>query len=243
MFQRISGWVWIVTGVFVGLTVVAYGWFQFYKPDVAEAALINEYADALHREATKKSKAEQRREKAIAYVEKTAEELRVLLDKKWANGEGFIDLGVDPFTLVTTAPMFRDKVQNAVNRQLKHGGVEVQTAPLIPFPGTNPATLMDSYFNYTRLPYPVVIYDLGNVTVTGTYEQIVQNVEGWTNMPDYFAVTHGLAITGTSPELTATYSVSIVGFLPGQPNGPLGGALVTADGSSNRGRGGAGAAF
>ncbi len=242
---KLSGWVWIVVGAFVGIAVIAYGLFQFYLPDLEEAALIDEYADSLQREASKRQKAEQRVEKAVKYVETTADELRAVLDKKWAGGEGFIDLTVDPFTLVATAPAYRDKVQSAVNRQLKVGGVEIVQAPLIPFPDTDPATLMLSYFNFTRLPYPVVMFDLGNITVTGTYEQIVANVEAWTNMPDYFAVTHGLTLTGTSPELTATYSVSIVGFLPGQPNGVLDGQITSGASQGGRGRrgGGGGAAF
>lgn len=232
---RLSGWVWLVTGVCLGIAVVCYGLFQFYQPNMEEAKLIEDYAGELRTEAGKLKQAEKRQQKAIEYVESVANELRAVLDKKTANGTGFIDLGVDPFTLTMTAPAFRDKVQTAVNRQIKTGGVEVVNGPLIPFPDTDPATLMQSYFNFTRLPFPVVIFDLGTITVTGTYAQIVANVEGWTNMPDYFAVADGLVLTGTSPKLTATYAVSIVGFLPGAPNGPLAGNLVTGGGGPGGG--------
>ena len=43
--------------------------------------------------------------------------------------------------------------------------------------------------------------------------QIMANVRAYKSMPRYLAVADGLAISGTSPNLTGTYNLSIVGFI------------------------------
>ena len=53
------------------------------------------------------------------------------------------------------------------------------------------------------------------VVTTYRLSIIAQNIMAWSDMPDYFAVADGLTISGTSPELSATYNVVIVGFVPG----------------------------
>ncbi|HXH60361.1 MAG TPA: hypothetical protein VNI20_03290, partial [Fimbriimonadaceae bacterium] len=229
---KISGWVYLVGGICIALTIFAYAYFQYYKPDVLETSYIKEYTDQLQVEANKNNAAQERIDKAVARVDAMADQLRKVLEAKSQNGNGFIDLSQDPLQLTVNAPAFRDKVQMAVNKQVKSGGVTVIQGPLVPFPSNDPTNLMNTYFNYSRLPFPVVIFDLGNVTVTGTFDEIAKNVESWANMPDYFAVADGLAISGTSPQLTATYSVSIVGFIPGTPGQPLAGVVTGAAGST-----------
>lgn len=241
---KLSAWVWLVTGVFIGLAILSYAYFQFYQPDTLEATYVKEYVEKLDREGAKLPATEKRIENAKMQVEEITNRWREVVDAKSRNGQGFIDLSQDPLTLTISVQNYRNKLQGAVNRQMKTGGVVVVNGPLVPQPSNDPTSLLTSYFNVSRLPFPVVLFELGTVTVRGSFDQIARNIEAWSNMPDYFAVADGLAITGTSPELTATYSVAIVGFLPGDISGPLGAPVATgaagtaASAGNNNGGGG-----
>lgn len=212
---KISGWVWVVVGIFLGLTVISYGLFQHYLPDKEEAELLNTYESQLQTEANKLAATQRRIDNSVARVEETAKQLNEVIDAKIVDENVFIDLTVEPHQLVVNAPSYRDKVQRAVNTQVRRGGVTVVQGPLVPFPAGEP-NVQQSFFNYSRLPFPVVVFELGTVTVRGSFDQISANVKAWADMPNYFAVASGLAITGTSPALTGTYNVVIVGFIPGQ---------------------------
>jgi hypothetical protein len=237
---KLSGWVWILCGVFVGLTLLSYGYFQYYQPDTAEAAQLQTYAEQLEAEARKIPQTEKRMENAKLRVQETADQWRMIEQNKSAGGAGFIDLTQDPLALTVNAPSYRDKVQRAVNSQVKAGGVTVVNGPEIPAPSNDPTTLLNTYFNYSSLFYPVVLFEPGSVTVRGTFDQIARNVTAWSNMKDYFAVVDGLTITGTSPELTATYNLVLLGYIPGGVSGPLGQPIVTGPAGTAASAGGGG---
>ena len=222
---RISAWVWITVGFFVGGSILGYVYFQHYKPDMIETENLNNYAEKLQREADKADQAQLRVDKAVEEVERLARVWNDVVEAKIENVDHFPDLTPDPFQLVVNAPSYRNRVQRAVNRQVKSGGVTVVQGPLVEFPSGEPG-VMASYYNFgaSRLPFPVVVYELGTVTIRGSMDQIMANVESWSDMPDYFAVADGLAVTGTDNDLTATYNVVILGYLPGPASGPLGAA-------------------
>ena len=100
--------------------------------------------------------------------------------------------------------------------------------------------LLASFFNYPAIPFPVVIFDFGTITVQGTYRQIMDHVRAYKNMPNYLAVTDGLRIDGTSPNLTGTYNLSIVGFIRAKKIAPAVNEGV-ASGSTGAAGGGFGA--
>jgi len=143
-----------------------------------------------------------------------------------------IDLSVDPEKLLPQVEDFRNQVQADLNQQIKAGGVEVVAGPRIPPAPTDPQRILSTFFHYPQLPFPAVIFDLGQVTVRGTYKQITDNMKAWSFMPHYLAVADGLRLQGTSPKLTGTYAVSIVGFItvphdrPVFPPVPPGGRAV-----------------
>jgi hypothetical protein len=85
-------------------------------------------------------------------------------------------------------------------------------------PPETAATVLNDYFNFPQaLPFPVVMFDFGTITVRGSYKQISDHMRAWANMPNYLAVTDGLQIQGSAPNpLTATYSLSVVGFIRGK---------------------------
>jgi hypothetical protein len=242
---KLSGWVFIVAGLFIGLTLLSYGYFQFYAPNMKEKEMIDAYVAALQIEADKLPATEQRIKNAEQRVQEAAEEWRAIAQSKSAGGNGFIDLNQNALDLTVSAPKYRDKVQRAVNSQVKVGGVVVVNGPSIPPPSNDPMTLLNTYFNFNALNYPVVLFEPGAVTVRGTFEQIARNVQAWSEMKDYFVVVDGLTISGTSPELTANYTIALLGYVPGPVTGPLAQPVVTgaggaAGGGGNFGGGGGG---
>ena len=83
----------------------------------------------------------------------------------------------------------------------------------------------------------------GGVVVQGTYAQIAANVRGWSRMRKYLAVASGLALSGTSPNLTGTYNLTIVGYIRGDkvyPAVPEGAAAGGAGGGAAPARPGGG---
>lgn len=160
---------------------------------------------------------------------------------------GGINIDVNQYQLLLDTKKFRDSVQTALNSQLKRGGVKVLSGPRINGVTDQdaPNSILASYYNYPSAPFPVVIHDLGQVSVQGTYEQILENVRAWKDMPNYLAVAHNLVLSGTAPRLSATYDLSIVGYIRYDGiYGPVpdGGAAVAPAGAGNGagGRGGAG---
>lgn len=130
-------------------------------------------------------------------------------------GQGGININVNRYQLLLDTKKFRDSVQIALNTQLKKGGVKVISGPRIPGVTDQdaPNGVLASYYNYPSAPFPVVIYDLGQVSVQGSYEQIMENMRAWSGMPNYLAVAHNLSLSGTAPQLSATYDLSLVGYI------------------------------
>lgn len=168
-----------------------------------------------------KKKAEERVATATRLVNEQADLWNVIAASHTPPGDvkqGGINLAVNAWQLSVDTRKFRNNVQRALNAQLVKGGVKVPNGPYIPGPSENDPVggLLASYYNYPAISFPVVIYDLGTVTVTGTYAQIMKNVREWKNMPGYLAVTDGLRIDGTAPHMTGTYQLTLVGFIRGK---------------------------
>lgn len=213
-----SGWVWLVLSIAISLVILSYAVFMWWIPKQAYTASLNEYTQKLTTEANKLNATKNKLKKAQAEVQKKAQEWQAIVADKTppkSLAGGGIDLSVNPYQLTVDARKFRDSMQRAVNAQLKKGGVTVVSAPAVPEPTDDPSTILADYFNYPAARFPVCVHELGQVTVRGTYSQISNHLASWSAMPNYLAVAGGLSLSGTSPELTATYSLVIVAFLKG----------------------------
>lgn len=210
----------ILIGVSILIIAISYGLFQHWMPNTTEAHYYETYAQQLEAEGNKLPQAQNRLKNAEALVKTKADEWRAVVATKTPapslEGRG-IDLSLNGWQLVVDSKKFRNNIQRAVNAQLVKGGVKiVGQGPQVPEPGDDASGILAGYYNYPAIAFPVVIFDLGQVTVEGTYNQIMENVRSWKNMPHYLAVADGLQITGTSPKLRGTYSVSIVGYIRGK---------------------------
>lgn len=235
----------ILIGLAVGIVALSYAYFHEYAVNTTQAQYYNENADALEAEAGKMGQAQKRVEQAKKMVREKEDAWSQVVATRTLPANlpgGGINLNQDAWHLVIDARKFRNNIQRAVNAQLLKGGVTVVNGPEVPYPSESATDILANYFNYPPMPFPVVRYDLGTVTVRGTYKQICDNVRAWKSMPHYLAVADGLAFTGTSPLLTGTYNLSIVGYIevngiyPAVPEGA--GATAAATGGGNAARGG-----
>ena len=237
----------ILIGVAILIMTLSYGFFQHWMPNTTEAGYYNNYAAQLEEEGNKLPQAQNRLKKAEEMVRTKAAEWRAVVATRTplpdVNARG-VNLHVDPWQLTVDTKKFRDNIQRAVNAQLVKGGVKVVgNGPSIPAPTESASEILAGFYNYPAIAFPVVIFDLGQVTVEGTESQIYENVRAWKSMPRFLAVTDGLTITGTSPNLRGTYSVSLVGFIRGKqifPTVPDGASPSSSGGGAPGGGAGPG---
>lgn len=229
--------------VCLSLIVLCYAFVDHYQPYEHAAANFNANADQAQTIGDQKPQAQKRVDNAKQMVIAENDTWAAIVEQHSPStsvNTGGINIGENSFQLVHDAPEFRNSIQRAVNRQIKSGGVKVLVGPYVTDPPQESDQILASYFNYPAIPFPVVIFNLGQVQVQGTWDQIMRNFKSWASMPSYFAVADGLRIDGTSPYLTGTYNVTIVGYIKGKsvfptiPSGSVGGS----SGSGAGGRGG-----
>lgn len=209
--------IWLIA-LSLSAIILCTALFRFWMPNQEDTAFKVAQANALYGEANKLSQAVKKKNSAIEAV-KTAERgwvpiVATRTPTQDTAGTG-ININVNAYQLLLDTKRFRNSVQRAVNKQLIYGGVKVIAGPRVP--GVNdddpPNGVLAAYYNYPAVPFPVVIYDLGQVQIQGTYEQIMKNVRAWDSIPRYLAVTHNLQLQGTAPRLTATYDLTLVGYI------------------------------
>ena len=215
--MKVSWWVIILLGFCIGVSALAFVFLQVYAPYEKAADYYNTYHQQLEVEANKQGRAEERVRKAMKTVNDAAAQWNSIVAAKTppdSLAAGGVNVSVNPYQLVVDSVKYRNSVQREFNRQIHAGGVKVVAAPQIPMPTDNEKEILPSFYGYPTLaPFPVVLFELGSVTVSGNYKQIMANVRSWTKMPRYLAVVDGLRIDGTSPNLTASYNVTILGYI------------------------------
>lgn len=213
----------MVMGLAVAIIALSYAWFQHMGPNFAQAGKYVEWSEKLQAEEAKMPQAKKRVEDAKVLVQETSDKWQAVVNRRTPStdvGSGGINLAVNRYQLTVDARKFRDSVQRAVNSQLKSGGVLVISGPRVPDAPETPEEVMPTYFNFPTTAFPVAIFDLGSVTVRGSWNQISENIRSWSRMPNYLAVADGLQISGTSPVLTATYNVTVVAYVRGKAISP-----------------------
>ncbi len=240
--MKLSGWTIILACLCLGLSAGFFALFQWYMPYEQAAKYLQDYHSDLDQTAQKMPQAVKRVEKAKEMVNADAQLWNQYVGTKTPSDSlysGGINVYENPYQLVVDSPKFRNNAQRVFNAQLHVGGVKVVSAPELPQPTDSEKDILASYYNYPAFSFPVVVWELGAVTVTGKYEQIMKNVRSWSNMPHYLAVVDGLRIDGTSPNLTATYNVTIVGFIRA-PQGVFPAPPVAIETASSSGGAGGG---
>ena len=236
--MKLSAGIWILWGFCIFICCIIGGWVV-YQPNEGEAKARRANKEVADGESDKKPRAQKRLKDAVALVEKEVGVWQGIVAQKTPPTSvpaGGIDISENGAQLVVDSGHYRNSLQAAVNHQVKVGGIKLLSqGPIVTDPGESPSTILAQYYNYPAIPFPVVIFDFGTVSVEGTYEQIMANVRGWKNMPNYLAVADGLRLEGTSPHLQGTYSLSLVGYIRTKTLFPT---LPEIPGSASTGAGG-----
>jgi len=235
----------MMIGILFCVGFLSWGIFYNMIPNNAEVKLLQKAKDDNNEQASLMPGAKKRVEQAKQMVTAKGKAWSAYVATRTPPTnlrDGGIDLSVNAWQLAVDTPKFRDSIQRAVNAQVKKGGVKVVNAPMVPVvDSTQPANeVLSSFYNYPAIKFPVVIFDFGTITVQGTYKQITDNVRAYKSMPHYLAVADGLRIDGTSPNLTGTYNLSIVGFIRSKTIPPAvnEGAAAASTGLGGGGMGG-----
>ena len=236
--MKLSFWTIIIMAISIAVGVLAFGFFHQYQPTMTAKEYYVTYKSQLETEAAKARAASQRVDRAKAAVQaKDAAWQRYVATRTPEPGveRGGVSLAVNPYQLTVDTLKFRDSIQRAVNNQVKRGGVKVVQAPFVRSLATTDesgAEVLADFYNYPGIKFPVVLFDFGTVTVSGTYAQIMANVRSYKSMPRYLAVADGLSLSGTSPNLVGTYNLSIAGFIRGKQIFPTATAAAGAPGAA-----------
>lgn len=229
----------------VGAICWGWGYFRFWMPNLDTANKASEAAAKWEAEAGDYPRAYKNYELASQLImdeQKKWQEVVAVKTPPDSLAAGGINLDVNAWQLVNDTFVFRNSIQRAVNRQLKVGGVKA-VGPAVELPPVEASRIMADFYNYPAVPFPIVMWNLGQVQVRGTYEQIMANARAWKDMPNYLAMSDGLQIQGTGNILTGSYNVVLVGFLQGDKIHPLvpeganpGGGAPGGGGAQGRGR-------
>lgn len=216
--MKLSPFTFVIIGICFCIVCLTFGWVT-WNPNMQEAKLRDDNTGLATIEYNKEPAAHKRVNNAVKKVEAEAATWRRIAATKTPSADlrsGGINVTENGAQLIVDSRQFRDSTQTAVNKQVRAGGVKlIGDGPSIVDPGQTASTILADYYNYPAIPFPVVMFDLGTITVEGTYEQITYNVRAWSRMPNYLAVADGLRIQGTSPHMTGSYAVSIVGYMHG----------------------------
>lgn len=112
--------------------------------------------------------------------------------------------------------VFVPKLRAALVSHIAASKVRMLKGPGLPGTPDDPNQIVELYFMYPTMPYPVAFFPCGQIQVQGNFNQILAHVQSWNNLPNYIALTDGLVLQGTSPNLTGTYNLWLLVYPRGQ---------------------------
>lgn len=256
---KLSPLTFIVCGVVIMAVIWAGFWIFKIGPERQEIAWYKEHNEQLREIISPASiaAAVDRVANALDAVDQAQIQWKEIAERR-TPAQGRFDLTEHRWQLTVNVRDWHGTVEQDLRRWISKSGVtfvEPLGGPFVPYPTDVPNELVEAYFNYPALPYPVAVWDMGTVTVEGTYDQIINNVRSWVDIPGYVATVRGLAIEGTGNRLRGSYNLLIVayintpnvasGMLPNgrvQDNSVAGGQGGDASGTVERPGSGAGGA-
>lgn len=234
----------LLLGFAVAIIALSYGFFFHWMPNMEEKRAYEEYKTQLDDVISKEKQAVKRVVEARSQVEQSMSKWSGVVATRTPSttvATGGIDLGVTAWQLPVDGRSYRNTVQRMINKQLQVGGVKLPNGgPFIAPMGENQAEVLAS-LNYPAYAFPVAIFELAGITVQGTFDQIMANYNAWGHVQHYIAMPDALTLNGTSPLLTGTYNVIIVGFIRAKDIFPPAPDAVLAGGAAGGANPGGGA--
>lgn len=223
---KITNWqVWII-GVVLSIIAGVLLYFFLSKPVIESTQAINTQAEADETAAAKKPEYE----RELADAKKTV----ARANASWAryDRQYMPDINVKD-RIKAMNQLWQEQIKVLGPKVQKHLYADkkvrvVQANLQLAPPPTDPnAVAMQK----------AITYDFGNITVVGTFKDIMAHVSRW-NKFERLALADGLTLSGNSPNLTGTYNLRVFVFMHGTDN--IGPEVPSAGGGGANGFGGGG---
>lgn len=189
--------IWIIAGVLSAITA-AVVWFALISPardafDVQDKKYQAADAIAIQRPAAERDLKKAKQEVAAAQAD-------------WRKYDRTYMPDIDLSNLYRAMrQLWREQLTvlgPSVNKYLQADKkVQVQANIALPAPPTDPNAVNQQVF----------VYDLGNVSVQGTFNDVLNHVARW-NKFNRLVLADGLTLAGNSPQLVGTYSLRVFEF-------------------------------
>jgi hypothetical protein len=205
----------VVAAVLIAVTWAGF-WLQKIGPDSTEIGYWqeqNEKLDTIISPASQKRAQNRVREALQKKYEAELNWKRVVEAR--TPPESQINMIPHRWQVVVDARRWHGRVERDVNAWFRKTNVRL-IDPLVvtvPYPTDRPNELIQYYFNYPAFPFPICIWDLGVITVEGSYERIMAHIRSWSRMPNYIASVRGLSLTGTGNSLRGTYGLTLLAYV------------------------------
>lgn len=124
--------------------------------------------------------------------------------------KGGIDLSNNRWQITADVQNYAHYLQRTLNSFMIQGGVSLVKAPLVPQPPVSAIDVVEQYFNYPSISFPVAVLEMGEVCIKGTYVQIMEHLKGWKKFKEAIPIIHQIKIAGTTPDLYAFYQLALV---------------------------------
>jgi hypothetical protein len=197
--------VWIIAGV-LSLISAAGIYFGLVKPQLDQLKVETDRRDAAEAKKAQIPDAEKKLAEAKKKVAKA--------NSDWAQYDRRFMPRINTENLFTgTRQLWNEQIKVLGPKVTKYLYGDktvrvVQSNIQIPAPSGDPNAVARKAF----------VYPLGQQTVTGTFNQVLNHAERW-NRFDRLALVDGLTLSGNSPRLQGTYTLTIYEFTQGEKNG------------------------
>jgi len=195
-----------IIGIVLSIIAAAGIYFGLVKPQ----------QDQLASETARYEAAEQKKSEIPAAekdLQKAKQEV-VIAKRKWAVYDRRYMPDIDVTNLFTgTRQLWNEQIKVLGPKVTKYLNSDknvrvVQSAIQIPAPSGDPNAVARKVF----------VYPLGSITVAGNFDQVLNHAQRWNNF-DRLALVDGLTLTGNSPRLQGTYTLTVYEFTRGDKMG------------------------
>lgn len=218
---RLSPITFFVCGLVLILVTWAGFWFFSISKTRTEIGYWEKHVAELRQIASAESQkaAQERVRTALEKVSEAEQEWKLIADTRTPS-MGRMNLMTHRWQSTVDVRKWHSQVEADLRSWIQKSGVRIlqpvqnaEVGPFVPYPTDLPNELVEFYFHYPAIPFPVCVWDLGTITVEGTYDQITNHVRSWTKIPGYVAMVRGLGITGTGSRLRGSYNLVVVAYV------------------------------
>jgi hypothetical protein len=203
---KITQWqVWII-GVVLAIISAVIIYFMLMKPVIENTQAQTAKAETDEAEAAKRPQYEKKLRDANATKAKAERDWRVYDQRYMPDVDVRDRIRAMKQLWQEQIKVLGPKVEKFLyaDKKVRVAQASLQLAP----PPTDPNTVATQ---------KAITYDFGNITVVGTFKDIMAHVSRW-NKFERLALADGLTLSGNSPNLTGTYNLRVFVFLHGTDN-------------------------